>query len=71
MPNHIHMIIMIVGAGYSRPITLGNVIAYFKYQSTKQINTNILGSENPTPTDTWYIKNNPLMWDEDENNIIV
>ncbi|MDO8570607.1 MAG: transposase [Candidatus Daviesbacteria bacterium] len=94
MPNHIHMIIMIVGAGFSRPITLGNIIAYFKYQSTKQINTNIMGSENPTPTDikypkafqrnyfehvirnekdfdkiSWYIENNPQMWDEDENNI--
>lgn len=57
MPNHIHMIIMIVGAGFSRPIPLGNIIAYFKYQSTKQINTYIMmGSENPTPTDQKYSK---------------
>lgn len=34
MPNHIHMTIIIVGAGSSRPIPLGNIIAYFKYQST-------------------------------------
>ena len=32
MPNHVHMIIIIVGARFSRP-TLGNIIAYFKYQS--------------------------------------
>ena len=59
MPNHIHMIIHLVGAGYSRPAvwagssrpningsenptptgtTLGQIVAYFKYQSTKQIN---------------------------------
>ena len=61
MPNHIHIIINIVGAGSSRPIQsgssrpiqsgssrpiqpeqsrikLGNIIAYFKYQSTKKIN---------------------------------
>lgn len=46
MPNHLHSIIAIVGAGSSRPNndagssrpTLGQIIAYFKYQSTKQIN---------------------------------
>jgi putative transposase len=64
MPNHIHIIIHItnnnnnVGAGYSRPkTTLGQIVAWFKYQSTKHINNiNGLknptdnGSENPTPT---------------------
>lgn len=57
MPNHVHGIIIIVGAGSSRPI-LGQITGYFKYQSTKYIN-NIMnglenpitkGSENPTPT---------------------
>jgi putative transposase len=51
MPNHIHGIINItrnVGAGFPRPNndkgrgnrapTLGQIIAYFKYGSTKQIN---------------------------------
>ncbi|MCQ9204949.1 MAG: transposase [Omnitrophica bacterium] len=54
MPNHIHGIINIVGAGSPRPDnnnnndkingrgnrapTIGNVIADFKYQTTKQIN---------------------------------
>ena len=48
MPNHIHGIVIIVGAGVSRPI-LGQIIGHFKYQSTKHIN-NLSGSENPTPT---------------------
>lgn len=53
MPNHLHGIIHIVGAGFSRPNknsdniskgqenpapTLGQIIAYFKYETTKQIN---------------------------------
>ena len=48
MPNHIHGIVIIVGAGSSRPI-LGQIIGYFKYISTKNIN-DLSGSENPTPT---------------------
>ncbi len=50
MPNHVHGIIQllgnaavpIVGAGLPRPYrttpTLGHIVAYFKYQSTKHIN---------------------------------
>ena len=53
MPNHFHAIIRIVGAGSPcphlsktrlqpsgspRPPILGQIIAYFKYESTKQIN---------------------------------
>jgi len=53
MPNHIHFIIHLTGAGLSRPTgscptglcptglcrpTVGQITAYFKYQSTKQIN---------------------------------
>ena len=61
MPNHVHIIIQIVGAGFSRPDnvianknhnndvntinrcenrtpTLGQIIVYFKHNSTKQIN---------------------------------
>ncbi len=46
MPNHIHGIIY-VGAGSPRPSesvkppyrpTLGNIMGYFKYQSTQRIN---------------------------------
>lgn len=40
MPNHVHMIIQIVSNGRDdrAPTTLGKIIAYFKYESTKQIN---------------------------------
>ena len=82
MPNHFHGIIIIdnsVGAPLVgaldlgrvqdpplRKITLGNIIAYFKYQSTKQINNvgvgysdpnnigrenNNIRRENPAPTE--------------------
>jgi REP element-mobilizing transposase RayT len=59
MPNHIHGIVVIrnssVGAGFPRPINqfrplFGQIIGYFKYQSTKKINILIKGSGNPTPT---------------------
>lgn len=51
MPNHVHGIVIIVGAGLSRPI-LGQIIGYFKYQSTKYINDFVMkGSDNPTPTE--------------------
>ena len=55
MPNHVHGIVVIVGARSSRPI-LGQIIGYFKYQSTEYINDLIIwsfvnkGSEDPTPT---------------------
>ncbi len=56
MPDHFHGIVIIVGAGSSRPNhpyvshpILGQIVGYFKYQSTKQIN-DLLRSENPTPT---------------------
>jgi REP element-mobilizing transposase RayT len=48
MPNHAHGLIDIVGAGSPRPgqingrgnraPTIGHIIAFFKYQTTKQIN---------------------------------
>lgn len=41
MPNHVHAIINIVGAGFPDPkksIPLGKVIAYFKYLTTKTVN---------------------------------
>lgn len=51
MPNHMHMIINIVGARSSRPNdkkipTLGQIIAFFKYSSTKLIN-NLPGGKTP------------------------
>ncbi|MEK7110081.1 MAG: transposase [Patescibacteria group bacterium] len=67
MANHIHGIIVIrnvnqyVGAGFPRPMNqfrpiLGQIVGYFKYQSTKYINIFIKGSGNPTPTNKTIIK---------------
>lgn len=47
MPNHFHGIIIIDHSGQKN--TLGNIIAFFKYQSTKQINN--IGREDPAPTE--------------------
>jgi len=49
MPNHIHGIIIIwrdnrVNGRDNRAPTLGKIIAYFKYQSTKQINQYLVGA---------------------------
>lgn len=55
MPNHLHGIIIIknknvVGAGFSRPSLpttpiLGQIIGYFKYKSTKEINNIYHGAD--------------------------
>jgi putative transposase len=98
MPNHLHGII-IVGARSPRPSlgssdpdngrgnpapTLGQIVAYFKYQSTKQINAlngtpgkrlfqrnyyeHIIRNERSLFKIRWYIKNNPRTWERDRNN---
>jgi REP element-mobilizing transposase RayT len=98
MPNHIHGIINIVGAGSPRPDnnndtiigrgnrapTIGHIIAFFKYQTTKFINE----SKNTPGNKIWqrnfydhvirndksldkireYIINNPAAWDSDIEN---
>jgi putative transposase len=43
MPNHVHAIIMIPGTGgetppLQKPCSLGQVVGYFKYQTTAKIN---------------------------------
>jgi REP element-mobilizing transposase RayT len=100
MPNHIHGIISIVGAGFPRPEndrpkgavtaplrtgSLGQIIAYFKYQSTKRINLlrgmpgipvwqrnyyeRIIRNESELFQMRQYIQENPLKWDLDPENI--
>jgi REP element-mobilizing transposase RayT len=67
------------GAGEPRPYvpTLGNIIAYFKYQTTKQINLphklwqrnyfeNIIRNDNSYQTISEYIINNPANWKSDK-----
>lgn len=94
MPNHLHGIINIVGARLPRPKqkgrgdrapTLGNIMAYFKYCSTKNINDlegmpgrkiwqrnfhdHIIRNHKPLKAIRQYIVNNPKNWETDENNI--
>jgi len=56
MPNHVHGIIQINsnhGRGNHAPTTLGQIVGYYKYQSTKQFNA-IVGAGSSRP--------NPKMW---------
>lgn len=99
MPNHVHGIIIItndihVGAGFPRPYnknisggvkhTLGQIVAYFKYQSSKRINSirgtpgmpvwqrnyyeHIIRNERDLDEIRQYIINNPLKWELDTEN---
>jgi len=67
-----------------RKPTLGQIVGYFKYQSTKQINAlrdnpgcpvwqrnyyeHVVRNEDDLTNIRQYIVNNPLKWDLDENN---
>lgn len=91
MPNHFHAIIAIGSsikedgicdnwAGKPRPynVTLGRIIGYFKYQSTKLIDLHdqilwqrnyyehIIRNEISYNNIYWYIMNNPQKWEEDK-----
>ncbi len=86
MPNHIHGIIY-VGAGSPRPSyrpTLGNIVGYFKYQSTKGVNElrqtpgtsfwqrnffdHVIRDDNSLNRIREYIITNPQRWELDRNN---
>lgn len=101
MPNHIHGIIWNVGAGFPRPqggsaiqgaetaplrkITLGQIIAYFKYRSSKMINElqkmpgqaiwqrnyyeRIIRNDNELNRIRQYIQDNPINWAFDPENL--
>jgi putative transposase len=97
MPNHFHGIIILnpepVGARSSRPNndgrenrapTLGKIIAYFKYQTTKQINMarntgtqklwqrnyyeHVIRNDSDLNQIREYISQNALKWELDEEN---
>jgi hypothetical protein len=111
MPNHVHGIIMIVGAGSRRPGNLSNyeggkenrgtpegggtpplqkqpplsqIIGYFKYESTKDINIlrktpgvklwqrgfyeHVIRDDESLNRIREYIESNPLRWDLDKEN---
>ena len=67
--------------------TLGQIVAYLKYQSTKEMNAisktgvvtkfwqrnyyeHIIRDEKDLKNKTDYIEANPLLWDEDDENLI-
>jgi putative transposase len=96
MPNHVHGIVIIMddpvgatsrrpptGAGKPRPY-LGNVVAYFKYQSAKRINEisntpgahvwqrgyydHIIRDNRSMERIRDYIRENPQRWSSDKEN---
>jgi len=99
MPNHIHGIIALTddrrggetppnGKGTEtvplRRPTLGRIVAYFKYQTTKSINRirhtpgdrvwqrsyyeHVIRNESDLAQTKEYLENNPLRWELDEEN---
>ena len=79
MPDHIHMLISIDNEGTGNPSpTIGNIIGWFKYQTTKRINLlhNTMGNRifqrsyydhvirnQQDYNEIWeYIANNPSKW---------
>lgn len=85
MPNHLHGIIVIDTdrRGEVPSPKLGNVVGYFKYQSTKEINQkrdisgvrfwqrnyyeHIVRNDEDLNRIREYIRNNPQNWTTDEN----
>lgn len=88
MPNHIHAIIIIEegrgGITPPLPSTLGQIVAYYKYQTTVQINhlndnagtpfwqrgyyEHIIRNDREMETIRRYIQENPLKWELDQEN---
>ena len=82
MPNHIHMLLLINGySGTGNPSpTLGNVVGWYKYQVTKEINErkksktrffqrsyhdHVVRGERDYLKIWNYIEGNPMKWTED------
>ena len=94
MPNHVHGIIIIdnnddihrgeVTSPLRKRITLGHIVAYFKYRSTKSINQirlspgvpfwqrnyyeHVIRNDDDLYQIRQYIRENPSKWDTDEEN---
>ena len=87
MPNHVHAVVIIseCRGGVTPPLrtpTLGQIVAYYKYQTTKQINQirqqigssfwqrsfydHIVRNDEELRRIRNYIVNNPLKWELDE-----
>lgn len=82
MPNHIHCIILVSASGGGRADpapTLGQIIAYFKFQTTKEIDISgfwqrsyhdhIIRTEDEYRRIINYIETNPTKWSEDRYHI--
>ena len=76
MPNHIHFILRINECGRDNPApTVSQVVGYYKYQTTKQINTpgfwqrsyhdRIIRNEALYQRIWKYIDENPILWESD------
>lgn len=87
MPNHVHGILLFTAGGETPPLrryTLGQVVGYFKYQSTTRINSlggrpgeriwqrnyyeHIVRNEDELNRIRHYIQDNPLNWATDHEN---
>ena len=83
MPNHIHLLLLIDNNGTGNPSpTVGNVIGWFKYNTTKSVNEeyksvgnrlwqrsyydHIIRDEKDYMEKLNYILSNPLKWADDE-----
>jgi REP element-mobilizing transposase RayT len=83
MPNHLHGIIQIkndIVGGQTPPLqqtTLGNIIAFFKYKTTKQVNSDtplwqrnyyehIIRNQQAYEEIAAYIIENPINWRNDK-----
>ena len=84
MPNHMHCIV-VLGANFSSPpVTLGKIVAFFKYQSTREINQirgtgyvrvwqrnyfeRIIRDDRELNATRKYIADNPVNWPMDREN---
>ena len=78
MPDHFHGIIEIT----ERTVTIGNIIGYFKYKTTKMINLpeklwqrnyweHIIRGETEYTRIVEYIRNNPILWGKKHLNEIL
>lgn len=81
MPNHLHMIVHMEGTDDPSP-TLGNIMGWFKYGATKEINQitgngivpvfqrsyhdHVIRNEKDYLRIWQYIDENPAKWDEDK-----
>ena len=83
MPNHIHLLLLIDNNGTGNPSpTVGNIIGWFKYNTTKSVNEeyksagnklwqrsyydHIIRDEKDYMEKLNYILSNPLKWADDE-----